>query len=244
MTGIYRIAELNIEIRSLYPAVHDYCKDYASNGPVDLVIEVSPADIAFEREKALHEAQAEGLIPKEYPDDYLEELAVYRRLADQMPIFGSYLFHGSAVSVDGEAYLFTAPSGTGKSTHVRLWREFLQERAVMINDDKPLIRIPESGSPLIYGTPYDGKHRLSSNLCVPLKAICLLERAEDNTICRCTVKELYPALLEQLYRPSDRFATLKVMELFDQTLRNVKLFRLSCNMDPEAAQIAYEAMRR
>ena len=114
----------------------------------------------------------------------------------------------------------------------------------MINDDKPLIRIPESGSPLIYGTPYDGKHRLSSNLCVPLKAICLLERAEHNTICRCTAKELYPALMEQLYRPSDRSATVKVLELFDQTLRNVKLFRLSCNMDPEAAQIAYEAMRR
>ena len=244
MTGIYRIAELNIEIRSLYPAVHDYCRDYASDGPIDLVIEIFPSDIEFEREKALQEAQAECLIPRIFPDDYLEELAVYRKLADQIPFFGSYLFHGSAVSVDGKAYLFTAPSGTGKSTHARLWREILQEHAVMVNDDKPLIRIPESGSPLIYGTPYDGKHRLSSNLCVPLKAICLLERAEDNTICRCTAKEIYPALLEQLYRPSDRSATVKVLELFDQTLRNVKLFRLSCNIDPEAAQIAYEAMRR
>ncbi len=244
MTGVYRFAELNIEIRSLHSAVHRYCRDYAVDCAPDLVVETTPEDIVFEREKSRREAEAEGIPYQNCSDDYLEELAVYRRIAEQMPFHDTILFHGSALSVDGSGYLFTAPSGTGKSTHARLWRELLGDRVVMINDDKPLIRVPEQGPPIVYGTPYAGKHRLSTPASVPLKAICLLEQAEQNQIHSAPVQELYPALLAQLYRPHERRAMIKALTLLDRMLNGTSLFRLSCNMELEAARIAYETMRR
>ena len=79
--------------------------------------------------------------------------------------------------MDGQAVLFTAKSGTGKSTHTKLWRDLFGERAVMVNDDKPLLRILKDGV-LVCGTPWDGKHRLSTNCALPLKAICILERGK------------------------------------------------------------------
>ena len=85
------------------------------------------------------------------PDDYLETLAVCRKIAERMPEYDTFLFHGSCIAVDGVGYLFTAKSGTGKSTHTRLWRELLDNRATMVNDDKPLIRIADDGL-VIYGT--------------------------------------------------------------------------------------------
>ena len=244
MTGVYRIADVNIEIHSIYPAVHSYCRNYASDGIPELVIESVPEDIEYERRKSVREAEAEGRPVRDYPDDYLEELAVYRHICEKMPIYDTILFHGSAVSVDGIAYLFTAPSGTGKSTHTRLWRELFGDRALMINDDKPLIRTHAEGPPIVFGTPYDGKHRLSCNAAVPLRAVCLLERSASNHIRSADAQELYPALLAQIYRPADRSAAIRTLELFDRMLHMVKLFRLSCNMKMEAAQIAYEAMRR
>ena len=108
------------------------------------------------------------------PDDYLETLAVCRKIAERMPEHNTFLFYGSCIAVDGAGYVFTAKSGTGKSTHTRLWRELLDNRATMVNDDKPLIRIADDDA-IIYGTPWDGKHPLSHNIAVPLKAICILE---------------------------------------------------------------------
>lgn len=75
----------------------------------------------------------------------LEETAVYRKIADKMVDYDTFVFHGSVIAVEGQAYLFTAKSGTGKSTHTRLWREMLGDKAVMVNDDKPMLRVTESG---------------------------------------------------------------------------------------------------
>ena len=112
----------------------------------------------------------------------------------------------------------------------------------MINDDKPLIRISEGGA-TIYGTPWDGKHRLSTNTGVPLKALCILERAESNSIRRISGFEAYPMLLQQSYRPAGAAAMNKTLTLIDRLAETVGLWRLGCNMDIEAAKVAYEAMR-
>ena len=181
MTGLYRIAGKNIRIESLYATVHEYCRDYRADGAADLTVRTSAADLAYEQERSDREAAAEGRTPTVWSLDYLEELAVYRGIAEQMPACDTFLFHGSAVAVDGWGYLFAAKSGTGKSTHARLWQQLLGDRLIYVNDDKPLIRItPDSA--LVYGTPYDGKHRLSSNVTVPLEAVCLLRRGEQNAI--------------------------------------------------------------
>ena len=242
MTGTYRIGEQMIGISSLYSAVHDYCRDYRAEGAPVFYVETTPEDLVFERERSeqigivIH-AQSEENRNKE-----LELLAVYRRIAEQMPFRDTFLFHGSAVAVDGAAYLFTARSGTGKSTHTRLWREMLGDRAVMVNDDKPLLRLTEDGA-VVYGTPWNGKHRLGTNISVPLKAVCILERAQQNTIRAITREEAFPMLIQQSYRPLDPAALAKTLSLVDRLSRTVSLYRLGCNMDPEAAELSYNIMK-
>ena len=243
MTNTYRIAERNIAVTSLHDEVYRLCADYLSlDSAPDFTVETTQADIDFEREKSAREDEIEGIPIRQFSDGYLETLAVYRKIAEKMPDYDTILFHGSCIAVDGVGYLLTAKSGTGKSTHTRLWRELLGERAVMVNDDKPLIRISDSGV-VIYGTPWDGKHRLSSNIAVPLKALCILERAEQNTIRPITTGEAYPMLLQQAYRPLDSMALCKTLTLIDRLAASVSLWRLGCNRDIEAARVAYEAMK-
>ena len=112
----------------------------------------------------------------------------------------------------------------------------------MINDDKPLIRISIDGA-VVYGTPWDGKHRLSANIAVPLKALCILERAEQNSIRPVAAYEAYPILLQQVYRPANTQALRKTLSLIDRLASTVPLWRLRCNMELDAARIAYEAMK-
>jgi len=217
--------------------------EYLTNREADWSVETTEEDIRFEREKSAAEDRLEGRPVRSFTDSYLETLAVYRRIAVRMLEYDTLLMHGSAVAVDGRAYLFVASSGTGKSTHTRLWREHFGARAVMVNDDKPLVRVKED-SVTVCGTPWDGKHRLSTPIEVPLAAICILERGENNRIARITPREGYPMLLQQSYRPQDAQAMLKTMQLLERISKQVKLYRLHCNMLPEAARIAFEGMNK
>lgn len=237
----YEMAGRIIEISSLHEMVHAYCADYRAEGTADFTVETSQEDIECERERSARVAQAEGRDPYGSSDGYLEELAVYRKIAEKMPNYDTFLFHGSCIAVDGEAYLFTAKSGTGKSTHARLWRELLGERVVMVNDDKPLITV-EEGRVMIHGTPYNGKHHLGTKMTVPLKAICLLERSKENWIRSVSRKEAFPMLLQQTYRPSERDALVKTIDLLEKMSELVGLYRLGVNMEPEAAKMAYEEL--
>ncbi len=161
------------------------------------------AGIDYEREKSAREDEIEGIpTTRQFSDSYLEELAVYRKIAEEMINYDTVLFYGSVIAIDGIGYLFTAKSGTGKSTHTRFWRKYFRDRTVMVNDDKPLIKITDS-SVTAYGTPYNGKHRLGSNIFVPLKAICILTRSAENHINKIIGKQAYPMMLQQVYRPAD-----------------------------------------
>ena len=243
MTETYRIADTVIEICSLHERVHRLCAAYRTAGdPADLHVRITQADIDDERARSCCEKQLTGLTAIARTDGYIEELAVYRKIAEEMPFHDVVLMHGSCVAVDGEGYLFTAKSGTGKSTHTRLWRELLGDRAVMINDDKPLIRITENGA-TIYGTPWCGKHRLGTNCSVPLKAICVLKRAEQNEIHRIQAAEAFPILMQQIYRPDDNAAMMQTLSLTQTLAGAVDLWQLGCNMELEAAEIAYRAMK-
>ena len=242
MLNRYQFAEQVVEISSIYDAVHAYCADYQTDEAAHFAVSVTQADIEYEREKSAREDIAEGREVFHYPDSYLEELAVYRKIAEKMPEYDTVLFHGSVIAVDGVGYLFTAKSGTGKSTHTALWRRYFGERAVMVNDDKPLLKIAEN-SVIAYGTPYNGKHRLGNRIAVPLKAICILSRSPENSIEPITRAQAYPILLQQIYRPADSEKMLRTLSLTDRLADRVMLYHLRCNMDISAARIAYEGMQ-
>ena len=242
MVNRYKIADKVVEVCSIYEEVHNYCSYYLTDAPADYSVITTQADIDYEREKNVKSAVLECRQPYNSPDSYLEELAVYRKIAQKMIEYDTVLFHGSCISVDSVGYLFTAKSGTGKSTHTRLWREYLGDKAVMVNDDKPLLHIAENGI-IAYGTPYNGKHRLGTNTFVPLKAICILTRAAENHIEPITFEQAYKMLLQQVYRPADSILMMRTLTLIDRLADTVKLYRLGCNMDISAAKVAYEGMR-
>lgn len=242
MTDVYRFADLNIRITSVYPDVHALCADYRAEGVPAFCVTTAEADMEKERVCAAQAAALSGVPASAYTDAMLETLAVYRKIAERLPAYDGLLFHGSAVAVDGAAYLFAAPCGTGKSTHARLWRELLGERAVMVNDDKPLIRFLD-GQAVVFGTPWAGKHHLSRNIAVPLRALCVLERGADNRIERASARELFPALLRQIYRPADPGMLAKTLALTDRLAASVPLYRLFCNMERSAAELSYHTMK-
>ena len=240
MTKRYKIANKVVEINSIYSDVHTYCKDYISNEKQDYTITINQNDINFERYKSEQEDIKEGIKIRKFSDEYLEELAAYRKIADKMVEYDTILFHGSVIAVDGEAYLFTAKSGTGKSTHTKLWKEYFGKRAIMVNDDKPLIHIGNDCT--VYGTPYNGKHGIGSNISVPLKAICILERSQTNKIVPTTTTEAYKIFLQQVYRPLDIEKLKKVIDLVDNLLEKVKIYKLGCNISTQAVEVAYRGM--
>ena len=240
MEGLYRLADLNVAFCTRFRRLHDMCRDYRASGLPDIVISVSETDVQKERVHSAQAALTDGRAVPDWPEEYLETLAAYRALSEKLPEHGGFLIHGSAVAAEGQAYVFTAPSGVGKSTHARLWREMLGERARMINDDKPLVRLTSCGA-RVYGTPWDGKEHLSANTSAPLKAICVLTRGKTNRILSLSRRDALPLLIPQIYRPAGRDSLRKTLALIDRL--DCGLYLLSCNMKPEAARVAWEAMK-
>ena len=228
----YKIAGIPIAVRSPSGYICRLCADYATEDEPQYVFEITPADIAQERE------MADGT---DYSDGYLSSLALYRAFCTAVAERGVILFHSSAVSVDGKAYIFTAPSGTGKSTHTRLWREVFGARAVMINDDKPLIAF-EDGRAVVYGTPWMGKHHLGADMSAPIAGICFLSRGEENQIARMPAGMILPRLLSQTFRPAPADAMEKVLGVLVRLSASVPVWGLQCNMSPDAARVSYGAM--
>lgn len=243
MQSTYRLAGHTIKIESLYSQVHTLCAAYRVEDDAEYCITTAPADIAYERKRSVRADELEGVAVREYANPYLETLAVYRKLAQLLVQDDILLMHGAVVAVDGQAYLFTAKSGTGKTTHTRLWMQQFGDRAVMVNGDKPLLHVTNTGV-TVYGTPWDGKEHLSRNIACPLKAVCILTRSETNHIERISPKEALTMLCQQSYRPAQSAALRKTLALVDLLSSNVPLYKLGCNMEPEAALVAYHGMNQ
>lgn len=236
------IADLVVKITAMYDTSYDYCLNYITNSSlVDFYVSITETDLSYEREKSINESIADGRKPFSYSNEYLEILAIYRKIAEQLVYYNILLFHGSTVAVDGEAYLFTAQSGIGKSTHAKLWCEYFGKRAIMVNDDKPLLKITDD-SVIAYGTPWNGKHRLGNNISAPVRAIAFLAQNQTNHISKIDKHAAFPVLYRQSFRPQNTKALLKILELVDMLSNKVALYDLKCNMNLDAVEIAYNEM--
>lgn len=177
-----------------------------------------------------------------FPDQFCKYSANSREFYNKLLQFDGCIIHSSAIIIDGTAFLFTADSGTGKSTHTTLYRRvFGDERVRILNDDKPAVRL-EDGQFFAYGTPWSGKSDLNLNLRVPLGGICLLRRGEKNEIRPLTGKAALFAILGQTIRPKDESGMEKLLGLVSKLLEQIPVWEMHCNMDPEAAVVSYEAM--
>ncbi len=235
------LAEVAFKVQCTYPETSLFLRDYLTQKEPRFTVAPVDADLQWAREEAERRDAAEGRSPRGRSGAALECLALHRLLAERLLAFDVLLMHGSALSLDGAAYLFTAPSGTGKSTHAALWREVFGDRVVMLNDDKPLLRIGTDGV-TVYGSPWDGKHHLSRNASAPLRAVARIERAAENRVVPLSRDGAFPVLLTQAYASRDPAVMARILRLEQRILDRVPFFDLRCNMEPEAARLARAAM--
>lgn len=227
MKQYYRIAGLTVAMMDIAGRTAEQAEAYRCDA-------VSEADIVLDN-------NYESLFkdhPNMDPDD-VQYMYTCGSFYTQLLDFDGMMLHSSAVVVDGRAYLFSAASGTGKSTHTKLWLKHFGDRAYILNDDKPALRLID-GVWHACGTPWSGKHDLSRPECVPLAGIAMVNRDETNHIERFTGPKALYELLTQTLRPKNKLPEL--LELMDKLVRQVPVWSLYCNMDPEAAMVSYRAM--
>ena len=152
------------------------------------------------------------------------------------------MLHSSCVEKDGFAYLFSARSGTGKSTHTHLWLKNLEGTRI-INDDKPAL-IYDNGKWYACGTPFSGKTDENIDVKIPVRAITFLHRSEENTVKKIPPFQAVSLLIEQTIKPADRSLAENMLELADLLLREVPVFSLGCNLQDDAAVVAYNEIER
>lgn len=155
---------------------------------------------------------------------------------DRLTVLGEGIIHASSLAWRGQGVAFSANSGTGKSTHVGLWRECFGDEVTVVNDDKPAI-VFEDDVPMLCGTPWSGKTALNSNQKVPLRAIVFIERGAENSIRRLDIMDSYFYLSSQIARPYyDASVGEKMIEFAERLLATVPIYCLTCNISHEAVE--------
>lgn len=228
---LIKMAGLVIDVKNKYPYFEQMAKGFEGSGVPAFSVEVSPED--------MKRVVAQN---PDFSDGYLESLEIYRIICRKILSYEAMLMHCAAICVDGEAYLFTAVSGTGKTTHIALWKKKFGERCIVINGDKPILRIKD-GKFYACGTPWMGKENYGSNIIVPVKAVCILERGEKNEIKKIAPHEAISTVITQTLRTSDMYEMEKMLTLTDKLLSTVNFYRLKCNMEDEAADVSYNGMQ-
>lgn len=229
---VMELAGVRVRIENRYPYVETQCRAYVCEGD-DFAFSVSVTEEEIARE------QQGGA----FSAGYCESICVYRHICEEIAAYNVFLLHSSVIEVDGYAYAFAAKSGVGKSTHTRLWLKNVPNARVL-NGDKPLYRLEQDGSLTVFGTPWNGKENWGEKLSAPLAAVCFIERGEDNRIRPASETETVQRLGHQLYLRGDRAMINRQLALMNGLVRAVPYYVLACTISDEAAQLAWNTMRK
>ncbi|MGM9552190.1 MAG: hypothetical protein ACI3XA_08050 [Clostridia bacterium] len=227
-----KVAGYVFDIKNKYPYSEQFMTDYLTDEEADEYFEIT--------DSILDDAA------KKYPKSpvyYLEYLEMYRLICNFISDRDGILMHGAVIEFQGSAYMFTATSGTGKTTHIRQWKELFGDSVTIINGDKPIIRLVD-GKFIAYGTPWCGKEHYNKNTHAPLKGIVLLTRGEQNVIEKLPADKFNKALFKQVYIPKSPKTMIKVTEFVDKLFSEVPLYLLKCNISVQAAQTACDAITK
>ena len=234
---IIELANRIIEIKTLHVRPYVMCQDFLSEGKPDLYVECSQEDI--DQDMARYES-IYG--PRTTWDGAVEPITLLRKVADKIIDFNAFFIHGAAIAVNDGAYVFSAPSGTGKTTHIRLWLKNLPN-AYIINGDKPIILT--ENPPLLCSSPWAGKEGYYKNTKIPLKAIIFMERSGENKICQISFIEAFPLLFQQIHRPNNPVQINKVLKLLKSLDSNIAFYRFYFNnYKDDAFKVAYDTLIR
>ena len=229
------IAGTLMGIEPLYRRTERLCVPYIAQGEPAFHAAVTREEVDAEYE--LFARRADMNVPS---DSELESMLLLRRIAEEMVDRGAFLLHGAAIVYGGAAYIFSAPSGTGKSTHVRRWLEALPE-AYVLNGDKPFIRMEDT--PTVCGSPWNGKERMGRKGTAPLKAVVFMRRAETNAVRPLSAAEAFPKLYRQVYRPGSAARQIRTLEMLRKLCEKTRFFGFEFNNFRENAfQVAFEGV--
>lgn len=231
-----RIADLNIAIDNKYKYLVGLCRDFAVDPFDNADISVRVSEEEIDGEIAISQyAVSRG---------YAESICAYRQICKLMPVkFSGFLLHGALIEYEGRGYVFSATSGTGKSTHIAIWQKVFGDGVRIVNGDKPIVRYL-NGKFIAYGTPWCGKEGFSSNGSTELSALCFIERDASNSICEMLGADAVSRVFAQILMPEDIESFDAVSQLLDKLLTTVPCYLLKCNMEDEAATVAYNGMNK
>ncbi len=226
------LAGIPVRVEHKYNHIRMLCEDYLTDRKP--MISVSATDEEIEAERTLTNG--------EFPLSICEGTCIHRAATRALVKYGVMLIHSAVVTVDGEAYVFMAKSGVGKSTHIRLWQKVYGERAVVLNGDKPYFTF-EEGVLTAHGTPWRGKEALGENMKAPVRGICILRRGEKNEIFPASSHDAVGQIFHQVLLPQNGEDLASFMSMMDRIIKTVPIYNLYCNMDDEAARVSYNGMR-
>lgn len=226
------LAGIPIGIDNQYSFVRRLCEGYETDKPPVFTVRATEEEILKEQKGN-----------SQFSLGYCECLCIYRHICCKLVHYDAFLMHSSVIAVDGVAYAFAAPSGTGKTTHTRLWLQQFGSRAQVVNGDKPIYRFLD-GRLYACGTPWQGKEGMGNNIQCPVQAICFLEQSPENEIRSLQGVEVNSHLFRQILIPKDEEDFERFWSLLERLVTSVDFYLLKCNMEPEAAQLAYQTMRR
>lgn len=152
------------------------------------------------------------------------------------------LIHSSVIVHQNKAVLFLGESGTGKSTHTRLWLKHIPD-AHLLNDDSPILAV-ENGVPVVYGSPWSGKTHCYHQLRFPLAAAVRLSQAPYNRISRLNVVGAFSAIhpsCPPALAQDDKYQDM-VVDMLSEVLAAVPVFHLECLPDEAAAWTSHDAI--
>ncbi len=226
------LAGLTIEVNSRFDYCRRFCHDYLTDNK-------TPDFSVYAEDKLIDELRSYTL---DIRDEFLERDAIYSAIASKLPHHNRVALHGACISYRDKAYLFTAASGTGKSTHVGLWKRYLGEDVGIINGDKPIFHVKDDGSVRAYDTPWCGKEGWNRKQSADMAGICFLRRGEKNRIRPIEPDEAVSLMLRQMFHPYEEEATELMLGLFDEILSRLPMYLLECDISEEAVKLSFEAL--
>lgn len=236
---VYSIADYKFDILVKYGYSIDKLKEYEADlANTDCSFTVSDEELNEEFRYAL---KTTGY---EFGKDYLEFVAINRKLAEWLPLNNAFLLHSVVVDVEGEGVAFMASSGTGKTTHMLLWQKLLGDKMKIVNGDKPFIRFfnDEPNTPYAYGAPWQGKEEYGCNMRTKLKHLCFIERSKENSCEKIDIENAVNLIFNQVYMPKEPIAMMNTIKFIDNIVSNCSLWKIKCNMDISAATTAYNTI--
>lgn len=227
-----KIVDLVVGIHAQFSYIKEYMRDY--------VVEEYEAE--FEVFSTLEEIEIHRQKSNRNRSDEFEEVfVIFDKICKILPKYNRFLMHGAVISYEQNGYVFTAPSGVGKTTHIHLWKDFLGEKVTIMNGDKTFFQVREDGI-YVYGSPLAGKEGWNTNTCEKLKGICFLSQGNENVIKKISKEASLPLFIRQIYRPNDVEMAGKVLELLNCVIEEIPLYSMKCDISEDALQTSFEAM--